>query len=53
MHETRGFGNMGFMYKMSEPVPYVSFNRMAERGRGANQVLRTVLQDSKKSIRIF
>ena len=44
---------MGFMYKMSEPVPYVSFNRMAERGRGANQVLRTVLQDSKKSIRIF
>ena len=37
VHKPTGFGNLGFMFKMSEPVPYFSLNRMAEWGRRANQ----------------
>ena len=53
VNETTGFGNMWFALKMSEPVPYFSLNRMAGRDRGNFLMLRTVLQDFKKSIGIF
>ena len=36
VYKSTGFGNLGFMFKMSEPVPYFSLNRMAERGQRAN-----------------
>ena len=53
VYKLTGFGNLGFMFKMSEPVPYFSLNRMADEADVLTKMLRTVLQDSKKSIGIF